>query len=362
MSIVKKIEQNLESYNKGDQHYIPHPKELGEFSKWFPGRMRSDITAITAGTSASKTTLTKFLVFKAIEWAIENNKSYHCCWFGLEELEDSFNYSLLSFLIYQKSNKQVRYTIEHFEGIGKSIDLKHLQSIKDIEPLYEKYRSYITFYETVANSYGIYKTIRDFARKRGEFFFEEKKLTQEQLDTGVQWDKYIPTNKEEFVEIVVDHLGELHIQKDEKDLRDAMINLVKKLRMYVAKVFKYSIVVVHQQMLEMENLEHVKENFVLASIQGLGDSKTVGRAYTNIIGLTNINRYGLNVANTDTGSFNIGQLGDYQRIISILKRRFGVTNKKAFLYHDPCGCWFEQMPKQNSPEYMKVIEQIKTFK
>ena len=359
MNLFNKIKENLTNFLQGKESYIPHPKELGEFSKWFPGRMKGDITCVTGGTSSAKTSFIKFLIFKAIEWAIKNNKNYHVLWFGLEESEDQFDYSLLSFLIYQKSGKNVRYNIEHFEGLGKSIKQEHMKSIEDIMPMFEKYKSYVTFYETVANSHGIYKTIRDFARKRGKFFFEGKPLSD--TDEGKQWDKYVPNDPEEFVEVIIDHLGELHVQQDEKDLSDAMTNLVKKLRMYVAKVFKYSIIPAHQQMLEMENLDHIRENQVYASLQGLGDNKRVSRAYLNVIGITNINRYGLQVANTNTGSYNIGQLQDFQRVIGILKRRYGIVHRKTCVYFDGCTGWFEQLPKPGTKEYNDTIEKIKKY-
>lgn len=270
--IVEKIKENVENFKLGLQSYIPHPKELGAFTEWFPGRMKGDLTCITGGTSSAKTSLAKFLVFKAIEWAIKNKKNYKVLWFGLEESEEQFDYSLMSFLIYEKSQKKVRYNIEHFEGLGKIVQDQHLASISELEKNeFAKYKSHVTFIENVSNSYGIYKGIRKLARERGTFKFKGQILDASQLDDkDQQWDNYISNDPNELVEIVVDHLGELHVQKDEHDLRDAMTNLVKKLRFYVAKSFKYSVLVIHQQMLEMENLEHVKENFVYASLQGLG--------------------------------------------------------------------------------------------
>lgn len=358
MNILNKIKENFLLFQKGEKNYIPHPKELGKFTQWFAGRLPGDVTCITGGTSSAKTSLTKLFVFKAIEWAIENNKDYHVLWFGLEESEEQFEYSLLSFLIYQKSKGEVRYNIEHFEGLGKSIEEKHLKSIENIMPLFEKYKSYITFYETVSNSWGIYKEIRKFARQRGVFLKDNVPFTEEDFANSLQWNGYKKKNPDELVEVVIDHISELITQRDQKDLAAAMIDLIKNLRMYVAKVFKYSVIVVQQQMFEMENLDHIKEEQVYASLQGLGDSKVIGRAYLNVIGITNVNRYGIRIAKTDTGDININQFQDYQRVIGILKRRYGVVNKKAGLYFDGCSGWFEEIPKDQDKRN-EMINKIK---
>lgn len=358
MNIYDRIVQNQKQFSEGKINYIPHPLEMGEFSKIFPGRLRGDYTAITGGTSSMKTTLAKFLIFRAVGWAIKENIDYKVEWFALEESKQQFFYSLLSFLLYKE--KGLRYNVENFEGLGKTVDKKDLPIIQEVIPLFEKYKSYFTVYDTIYNSFGIYKTVRDTASKRGKFFLEEKELAYEEIHTK-GWDKYVSNNPEEYVEIVIDHVGILNPQKDEKDLADAMTNLSKNMRQYVSKFLNYSIIWIQQQMMEMENLDHIKENQIYPSIQGLGDNKRVGRDILNIIGICNPNRFGIRVANTDYGSYNIDELKDYQRVINILKRRYGIVNKKFCLYADGCCGWFDIIPSKGSEEYKKLIEKIRNY-
>lgn len=87
----------------------------------------------------------------------------------------------------------------------------------------------------------------------------------------------------------------------------------------------------------------------------------MSRAYLNVIGITNINRYGLRMANTNTGTYDITNLQDFQRVLGILKRRYGTVNKKVACYFDGCTGWFEQLPPSTSNEYKTLIEQIKTY-
>lgn len=358
MNIYDQIVQNQKQFSEGKINYIPHPPEMGDFTKWFPGRMRGDYTAITGGTSSMKTTLAKFLVFRAVGWAIKENIDYKVAWFAFEESQQQFFYSLLSFLLYRE--KGLRYNIENFEGLGKTVEEKDLPAIQEIMPLFEKYKSYFRVYDTIYNSFGIYKTVRDLASKRGKFFLGGKEINYEEIhDKG--WDKYVPDNPEEYIEIVLDHVGILTPQTGEKDLADAITNLSKNMRQYVSKLLNYSVVWVQQQMMEMENLDHIKENQIYPSIQGLGDNKRVGRDMLNIIGICNPNRFGIRIANTDSGSFNIGELKDYQRVINILKRRYGVVNKKTCLYADGCCGWFEPIPSAGSEGYKKLTEKIKSY-
>ena len=100
-------------------------------------------------------------------------------------------------------------------------------------------------------------------------------------------------------------------------------------------------------------MDHIKEDQVYASVQGLGDAKTLSRAYLNIIGITNINRYNKKLAYVDEGSISINGLGDYQRVIGILKRRYGKSNKRYLMFFDGCDGWFQHLKKEVLPKYIE---------
>lgn len=370
MSLIQGIKEASKNLTDGNIEYMPMPEGLGAFSKiWYPGRMKGQLTCITGGTSSMKTSLVKFIVFNTIEWAIRNNKPYKCLYFALEESLQEFRFSLLSYLLYKKTDGKpeypdgpVRYNIEHFEGIGKAVDPKHFDLIEETEPLVEKFMSYIHVDDHNYNTYGIYKVIREYARQHGTFHGKNGEvLSQAQMDGKDLWVEYRPTNPRANVEVVIDHLSELSLQEGQKDLKDAMTKLVKDMRTVVCKKFNYHVIVIQQQMLEMENLEHIKENMVYASIQGLGDAKTVARAYLNMIGITNIHRYGLKVASTSTGSYDVSKLGDYQKVISIIKRRFGVSNRRTCLFSDGCCGVFKEIPEAGTEEYKKMLTDIKSY-
>ena len=78
-------------------------------------------------------------------------------------------------------------------------------------------------------------------------------------------------------------------------------------------------------------------------------------------GITNINRYGLKMANTSVGNVPVSELGDYQRVISILKRRFGKTNRRCVTFTDGCVGHFGTLPKPKSEEFNLLTQKIKEY-
>jgi len=86
------------------------------------------------------------------------------------------------------------------------------------------------------------------------------------------------------------------------------------------------------------------------------DNKRIGRDYLNIIGITNLNRYGLKTSKVETGEINISGLGDYQRTIGILKRRYGKANKRFLMFFDGCTGVFKEIEKEHLDKYGQLAK------
>ena len=329
--LVESISTAATNLENGTEDYLPMPDGLGEISKsWFRGRIRGQLTCITGGTSSGKTSLYKYIIFETIRWAIKRKKNYKVLLFLLEESVEEFEYSLLSYLLFRA--KKRRYNIEHFLGIGKSVKKEHLEELKELSETYN-----------------------------GKFLFRGKELTQEQLDAGEKWTSYEANDKDSHVEVVVDHISEIVKQSGQATEADAMADCVREMRTLAAKKLRYYVFIIQQQMLQMESLEHIKESMMYASIQGLGDNKRLARAYHNMIGMTDPNRYGLKIATTNTGNYKIDQLGSYQRVIGILKKRFGISNRRDIAFFDGCCGIFDNMPKHDTNDYKELLTRIKEY-
>ena len=202
MSLSQRIKQNVDDYEKGVINYLPFPK-LGKFTQWLPGLMRGEVNCFTGTASSGKTSLVKWLiVFNGIKWAILNKKRFHIIYFGLEESEQVFWYSMLSWVLWEKF--QLRYNIRDFECIGTCVKREHFGMLDEAEKIVNRMKPYVTYYDSIYNSIGMLKAVREYAFNNGTFFYKENKLEGiEQLSKG--WNHYEPNDPNEFIVPVYDH-------------------------------------------------------------------------------------------------------------------------------------------------------------
>lgn len=358
--MLLKIKNNKKDFEAGVLNYVPLPAEFKQFAAWYPGTRRGEYVGITGGTSSAKSQITRCIyLFNSIHWAIKNKVNLKVLWFGLEESKDEAKYYLLSWLLYKTYG--IRYNIEHFEAVGKTVKDEHLDHIGQIEKTFNLFWSYIEFHDAEYTTHGIYNTVLEFAGTRGTFYYRG-----EVVKVGEKYDEYRPNDPKEFVIAVFDHLGILE-KTDEGSDRLAMGQMSRYIRQYICKLLNYIGVAVVQQMSEMENLEHIKSDQVYASLQGFGDNKTITRDMMTIIGITSPARYGINTLNTNQthlgnkGSFNVGKLevGDAYRVLGILKRRFGLVNKRTLLLFDGCVGFFKGV--ESTDEISEWGEIMRTY-
>lgn len=362
LNLTKKIQKNHEDFVAGKINYLPF-KPLGKFTTWFPGLMREELTCFTGTPASSKTSLVKKLVIHdGIEWAVNNNKNLHILYMGMEESKSQFLYSLLSYQGYVLDGLQ--YNIKDFEGIGRTIDIKDIPKIERAEKRVEKMLPYISYHTSVYNSFGIWKTVRDFASKRGKFYMNGH-LVQGAISGDNSWDSYVPDDPDEFIVVVVDHLLLLSPQKDEKDQSEAIWNTVEYLRRFAANKFRYAVVPIQHQNADSENQESRKDQTILPTENGLARNKEVARSYLNLIGIANPNK--VNQSSTQPSiriwdNHNLQIFGNYLRTINIIKSRFGESSVHDSVFNGGRTGWFQTIPDIGSQEYNTFIGNIKTFK
>lgn len=361
MTIAERIKYNRDNYIAGRLNYIPLHEDFGIFAEWYPGTMRGEYVGITGGTSSAKSQITRRIyLFGAIEWAIKSKVNLKVIWNGLEESVEEARYFLLSWLLF-KTNK-IRYNIEHFESVGKTVFQHDLKAIEDIQPIFEKFWSHIDFYDSTYTTVAIHDTVLKVAESRGTFYNKGEKVTN--VTSASVYDKYVPSDPNEFVIVVTDHYGILEQMEGETSERQSMVRMSKINRQHFCKRLNYIAVGVVQQMAQMEDLAHIQAQQVYASLQGFGDSKTIARDMMTIIGITNISRYGHTTALTsqteiDGGKISFGStgLGDFQRVIGILKRRYGIVNKRSLVLFDGCVGEFKGIKQFSDIEdYVQTME------
>ena len=358
MTLSERIKKNTEDFLEGKINYLPFP-DLGGFTKVFPGLMRGDVSAIIGLPADGKSSLWKrLIVHGGVEWAFKNKKNFHILAFLLEETEIQFDYSLLSYSLWKKHG--LRYNLKDFICVGKSVDPKHFPQIEDAEKRVNIIKSYVTCYDNIMNSYGIYKAVRDFAWERGKFYKGDVLLTDKNELTEGGWTKYVPDDPDEFIVIAIDHLLQLHPQKNQKDISQAIGDLVEDLRAYAAKHFNYSVVFLQHAASSVESSDNRQRQEVLPNITNLARNTEVGRSFLNIISVTNINRTNtVGPGNTGIQSWdgiNVPKMGNHMRVINISKSRYGESNVNFPLWFDGKVGEFEAIDKSNLNKYYDRVK------
>lgn len=361
LNLTEKIKKNHEDFVQGKINYLPF-KPLGKFTEWFPGLMREELTCFTGTPASSKTSLVKKLVIHdGIEWAYRNNKNFHVIYIGMEESKSQFLYSLLSYQGYVLEGLQ--YNIKDFEGIGRTIDIKDIPKIERVERRVEKMLPYITYYTNVYNSYGIWKAVRDFAAKRGKFYYNNQLVSS--IDSNNSWDTYVPDDPDEFVVVVIDHLLLISKQDNEKDQTESIWNTIEYLRRYAANKLRYAVVPIQHQNADSENQESRREQTILPTENGLARNKEVARSYLNLIGIANpnkVNQSGTRPSISVWDGHNLGQFGNYLRTINIIKSRFSESSVYNSVFFGGRTGWFDTIPNVGTSEYSQFLSNIKNFK
>lgn len=361
LNLTSKILKNHEDFIEGKINYLPF-NPLGKFTEWFPGIMRGDVTGITGTPASSKTSLSKFLIeHSGIPWAVNNNKNFKVIRFNLEESQDQYGYSLLSYRAWRDHGLQ--YNIKDFISVGRTINRDDLPLLQKAEQRVDKMFEYIECVDTIYNSWGIWKYVRDFASKRGKFYLHGQYLPYDRISEG--WDKYVPDDPDEFIVIVVDNLSYIVKSKDEENDHKAIWNTVEYLRKYAANKLNYSVVFLQHQDATSENQESRRDHTILPTEQGLAKNKEVRFAYLNLIGIANPNK--VNVAGAQPtlriwDGYDLTKMGNYLRTINILKSRFGESNVHSSTLFTGRTGWFDKLPVLNTPEYVTMLENLKTYK
>lgn len=349
--MIDQIQRNIDDKRAGIVKAIPC--SLDRFSSVWSGIIKGDYVCFTGSTSSGKTTLAKKLaLFDSIEYAIATGLDLKILYFGLEESEEQLHYTILSYLL--KKNFGIRLNIIDFLCIKREVSSEHLGYIKQVQDELNLYISYIIYYD-VHNPFGIYKTIREFAFNRGKFVDADGNVLSS-ID-GEQWSYYVPDNPNEFIITMIDHVGLLLPEtKHQNKLDLAMQDLSFYLRAYVTKKFSYTVVAIHQQMAETEDLDHIKNRRWMPTLQGLATNKRLGQDYLTVISIGNPIRY--NIAAVE--GYEVKRFRGFLRFVEILKQRYGMVPPMMLpIYMDGKCNWIKTAPLPH--ETTKLLEHVETI-
>jgi hypothetical protein len=289
----------------------------------------------------------------------DSNFKLKIFYFALEESEEEFYITLLS----------NRLKLEHGLDIDpndllsrrrQTITEEVLKKILETEKYFEDFNKIVEVNDWVSNPYGIFKHVREYARNNGKFYLNDKEVdpARHSEDSSPSFNKYVPNNPDEYVIVIVDHIG-LFSYSEKDTLHAAMSKWSQDYcRKQLSKNYKYICVNVQQQMGDQEKQQFTFRgdsivNKVKPSLNGLADNKLTQRDHHVVLGLFAPDRYGIE----EYQGYNIELLKDNFRAMQILKNRIGIPNKEVPLCFYGDTNIFKELPYPDDMNY-EIYKQI----
>ena len=367
MSITERVIRNLEERREkvlsGRINCIPSP--FKRFSADFPGIEQGFYYIVTGQTKAAKTQIANYLfIYNSILYAYTQKKiRLKIFYYPLEESKEAIALRFLSFILYITTGGQCRKSAQELKSVRETdpLDEETLNLIRSerIQNLLKYFEDHIEFVDR-RNPTSIWKEATTYADNHGKSYYKDyciKNSSGEIVQSGKQFDYYVPNDPDEYVIFFIDHIGLIDTEAG-LDLRES----IGKLSQYLVKIrnrYNYIPVVVQQQSTETGSLAAYKANKIRPTQVGLADNKATAKDATVMLGITN--PYAFEIPN-DFG-YDITKLKANARFLEVVLSREGESNGLLGLYFDGAVNYFEELPRpDNHVELQAVYNKLEGLK
>lgn len=367
------IEKN--KVNKDSGVYNSIPFGIPALDRHTPGIMRGVVYSVVAGTGIGKTQFSKFLfvlqAYKFVKEHPELNIKLKIIYFALEESREEFMINLICNRLKEKYN--INVSALQLRSMGEfTLSDEILEKVKECENYFEDMGRYLDIVDHKYNPTGMLFHCRSYSDANGTHYYRLlnnsnpsdedliSKDTYQSLPKKSQekycYFKYVPTDPDEFVIVLTDHVSLVECEAGAETKHLAMSRWSTD---YCRKVLskKYNYCVVQIQQLEMAGEKQQFTfggdsviNKLLPSLDKLADNKIIGRDYYIVLGLFAPERYQI----PNYLGYDVTKLRDRFRVCMILKNRLGTPNLSLPLYFNGATNTFAQLPDPKSDQ-MKLI-------
>jgi hypothetical protein len=358
------IDSKQERADSGIIDYVPILLE--HVRDRMPGFVKGGLGIITANSGVGKSKISKALFVNILAdiYSMPESIDYVCIWFALEESEEEFWTSVLSYLLNYVHG--LRVSPSKLSSVGKSLDpeIRKLCDDSRVVELYAYIKSRVRVCESIYNPYGIYFAVRAFAWSRGKFYLDNVELTEEDQLRTIGYNRYEPYNPNEVISIVVDHVSLMTKEQSHDNLLDAIRQFSNEYCLKkMAKVLKYVVVLVQQQkgdgdLVQTTSRGDVQTILMEPSTAKLGDCKYTERDARWILGIFNPFEYGI----ATYQGYDITKLRDSARFLQILKDRdFGNAGSRiSIVFFGACNR-IAKLPAADSDQIRQVYDKFSKF-
>jgi hypothetical protein len=222
-----------------------------------------------------------------------------------------------------------------------------------------KFREYFEFFEdkveiidNIKNPTGIMINAEGYARANGKVLYEEVKWDDGSTHKIIK--EYVPNNENKIVEVIVDHATLL--SERGKTLYECIKELSSVHFLKLKNIYKFSPVLVQQQSASSTEQQFTNRgdnilDKVKPSREGLSSNKDTAMDINLMLGIFSPYKY----KETQYEGWDLTQLRDYHRELSILLNRNGRSNITQQLFFNGACSFFKELPFQPNPEKKQEI-------
>ena len=338
------------------------PWQLPRFEESSPGIEQGKYYQITAQSKAGKTKLADALfVFNTVKQIIDDNLDIRLkiFYFSLELSKEEKMLSCFANILYIKEGLRIAPTDLKSTHAKKVLSSEVLEIISKYQKYFDKIEEIVEFIDSVRHATGIYDLVRKYAVANGTIYHRDIVINGE--ITQVE-DRYEPNDPEEYVMIIIDHIGLIQPQKlngTQLSLHESISLLSSDYLIKLRNRFNYIPVVVIQQAIAGENIEHKKAGALRPSVANLGDNKLIARDCNMMIGIFSPFKHEI----PEYMGYDVTKFKDNIRFMEIIISRDGGAGTICPLYFDGAVTYFKEVPRSDDKESMeKVYNFLKNIK
>lgn len=350
MLIIDRVLDRIDTNSYKKHNCIPF-NGMPRFCEWLPGIEQANYYIVSGASGAGKTQIGDHMfVFNAIDFIEDSDTDINLkiFYYSQELSAEAKMMQWVSRRLY--THHGLRLSPKQLDSIGDfRVDNMIKMAAKECRNYFAKMENdYLRMYDGAVNPQAIINDLENYAKSNGKVVkrrevFKHHDAEGNTVDKEVEvFDHYEANNPNEYVLIIVDHMSLLNEERGQ-----SIKQTIEKLSTYMVKArnrYKYIPVMIQQQTAEKENLDHFKSSKLEPSKDGLGESKLTYNDCDVALGIFQPQKHEIK----SYRGYNVIEMQDSYRNLSIFKNRFGSSNINVGLYFDGAVNYFRELPKSDN--------------
>ena len=302
------------------------------------GIQRSWMTIIAGGPGSGKSSFTLFsYVYQPLKHMLGDPR-LKIVYFSLEMSQEVLMAKLLCMHILDHYGVSIRYS--EVLSFGERLSDEKFKYIEASRKWMQEVEKHLIIFDKQTNAKGVETFLINYLKDNGEF----KDISESQVS-------YIPKIKNQYNIVIVDHVRLLSGKpKEEIDaLCDSLV--------YLRNLAGLTIVLVQQINRDSQSMERRKGGYEMIQLSDLADSSAPAQSAETVIALFHPSREKLAVS----GNYDIKALGDFVRIVQVLKNRFGEADKAiGSIFYGYVGV-FSELPRADEISDYETYKDVRYY-